>query len=85
MATLAISDSAAQSYSAKSFPGQETLAAGLLLRCAVTSRSRPRREASRCLAVELAGKVCAGVGRDPDRVGSFLFVFRGAGAVHLPP
>lgn len=56
----------------------------LLGRCAVTSRSRPRREASRCLAVERASKVSAGAGRDFGRAGVALSVFEAADAAHLP-
>jgi hypothetical protein len=61
------------------------LAAGLLRRCAAKSRSRPRREASRCLAVGSASKVCAGAGRGRDRAGWCLFVFGAAAVVHLLP
>lgn len=72
MATLATLDSEAQWHSAKFFPGQAKMAVGLLGRCAVTSRSHPKREGSRCLAVELASKAGAGVGRVLDRADSLL-------------
>lgn len=57
---------------------------GLLGRCAVTSRSHPRREASRCLAVGTASKADAGAGRDFGRAGVALVVFEAADAGHLP-
>ena len=60
------------------------MAVGLLGRCAVTSRSRPKREASHYLAVERALKVGAGAGRDFGRAGVPLVVFEAADAVHLP-
>lgn len=57
---------------------------GLLGRCVVTSRSRPIREASRCLAVDVALEVGAGAGRDFGRAGVALVVFEAADEVRLP-
>lgn len=60
------------------------LAVDLLGRCAATSRSRPKREASRCLAVDVALEVGTGVGRDFGRAGVALVVFEAADEVRLP-
>lgn len=60
------------------------MAVGLLGRYAVMSRSRPKREASRCLAGEVASEVGAGVGRVLDCADSLLFAFGAVDGVPLP-
>ena len=54
------------------------------MHCVAKSRSRPRREAPRHLAVERALKVRAGASRGLCRASAPLVVFEAADAVHLP-
>ena len=60
------------------------MAADLLVHYAVTSRSRPKREASHCLAGEAASEAHAGAGVVLDHAGLLLVAFGAVDVVPLP-
>jgi hypothetical protein len=67
------------------FLAQAKWAVTLLRRYASKNRSRPKREASRCLAGEVASKASAGAEGYLDCAVLLLFAFGSADVVHPPP